>query len=109
MVLKKGNDVLRGETRNGKFIGTIKINGRFVTNPTIQQLTNDGWAEYIPTPQTHTYTYKERVIELVRQSYDIDDELAILRQKDTKPEEFEQYNAFVEQCKQIAKDELNNQ
>lgn len=109
MVLKKGNDVLHGETRNGKFIGTIKINGRFVTNPTLQQLTNDGWVEYIPTPQTHTPTYKERVVELVRQSYDIDDELAILRQKDTKPNEFSQYNAFVEQCRQQARNELQQQ
>ncbi len=28
-----------------------------------------------------------------------DDELAILRQRDIKPEEFAEYNAFVEQIK----------
>ena len=43
--------------------------------------------------------YKERVIEQIRQKYSIDDELAILRQRDTKPEEFAEYNAFVEEIK----------
>lgn len=43
--------------------------------------------------------YKERVIEQIRQKYSIDDELAILRQRDTKPQEFSEYNAFVEEIK----------
>ena len=44
-------------------------------------------------------TYEERVVSRIRQKYSIDDELAILRQRDTKPEEFAEYNAFVEQIK----------
>ena len=43
--------------------------------------------------------YKERIISRIREAYSVDDELAILRQRDNKPEEFEQYNAFVEQIK----------
>lgn len=43
--------------------------------------------------------YKERIIARIREMYSVDDEIAILRQRDTKPEEFEQYNAFVEQIK----------
>ena len=43
--------------------------------------------------------YKERVVNRIRERYSIDDELAIIRQRDTKPEEFEVYNAFVEQIK----------
>ena len=43
--------------------------------------------------------YEQRVVNRIREKYSIDDELAILRQRDTKPEEFEQYNAFVEQIK----------
>lgn len=50
--------------------------------------------------------YKERIISRIREVYSIDDELAILRQRDTKPEEFEQYNAFVEQIK--AEERVNN-
>ena len=43
--------------------------------------------------------YKDRVIARIRAVYSIDDEIAIIRQRDTKPLEFEQYNAFVEQVK----------
>ena len=43
--------------------------------------------------------YEQRVVDRIRAVYSIDDELAILRQRDAKPEEFEQYNAFVEQIK----------
>ena len=38
----------------------------------------------------------------------MDDELAILRQRYDKPEEFAEYNAFVEECKEQAKEFLNN-
>ena len=34
------------------------------------------------------------------------EELAILRQRDTKPEEFAEYNEYVEQCKEQVKNEL---
>ena len=40
--------------------------------------------ESIPKPG-----YKERIISRIRAVYSIDDEIAILRQRDTKPEEFE--------------------
>ena len=53
-----------------------------------------------------TITYEERVIELIRLKYSINEELAILRQRDTKPEEFEEYNNYCEQCKTQAKKEL---
>lgn len=45
-------------------------------------------------------TYEERVVSRIRQKYSIDDELAILRQRDTKPEEFAEYNNFVETIKE---------
>lgn len=43
--------------------------------------------------------YEEQVVAKIRERYSIDDELAILRQRDTKPDEFEAYNAYAEQCK----------
>lgn len=49
--------------------------------------------EVIVTP------FKDRVISRIREVYSIDDEIAIIRQKDSKPEEFYAYNAFVEQIK----------
>ena len=44
--------------------------------------------------------YEQRVVNRIREVYSVDDELAILRQKDTKPEEFAEYNTFVEKIKE---------
>ena len=43
--------------------------------------------------------YEQRVVNRIREVYSIDDELAMLRQRDSKPEEFAEYNAFVEKIK----------
>ena len=51
--------------------------------------------------------YPEVVDRLVRQKYSMSAELAILRQRDSKPDEFEIYNAYVEECKVQAKQLLN--
>ena len=48
--------------------------------------------------------YEERVVNRLRAVYTVDNELAILRQRDTKPEEFAEYNAFVEQIKAEERD-----
>lgn len=47
------------------------------------------------------------IVKKIRLRYGTDEELAILRQRDTKPDEFAEYNAFVEKCKAEAKAELN--
>ncbi len=46
--------------------------------------------------------YGETVNGLIRRKYTLSEELAILRQRDTKPEEFEAYNAYAESCKEEA-------
>jgi hypothetical protein len=51
-------------------------------------------------------TYEERVVRLIREKYDLDAELAILRQRDSKPEEFAEYNNYCEKCKLIAKENI---
>lgn len=56
--------------------------------------------EEMPIPEI---PYKEQVVNKIRERYSIDDELAILRQRDTKPEEFEAYNAYAESCKEEAR------
>ncbi len=59
--------------------------------------------EYIEVENLNSETtpipYEQRVVNRIREVYSVDDELAILRQRDTKPEEFAAYNAFVEQIK----------
>lgn len=56
--------------------------------------------EEIPVPEI---PYEERVVAKIRERYSVDDELAILRQRDTKAEEFEAYNAYAEFCKEEAR------
>lgn len=52
------------------------------------------------TEQEDYIAYLER---LIRMRYSVSAEIAILRQRDTKPIEFEEYNAYVEDCKRKAK------
>lgn len=47
-------------------------------------------------------TYNKVVEALIRDRYSVSNELAILRQQATKPEEFEAYNAYAEVCKTLA-------
>ena len=47
-------------------------------------------------------TYAQRVSEYIREKYSLDAELAILRQKDEKPEEYAAYYAYAEECKREA-------
>ena len=44
--------------------------------------------------------YENKIVTLIRKKYNINQELAILRQRDAKPLEFAEYNEYVEQCKE---------
>ena len=71
---------------------------RICENGIYRDMTKEEIAElnsYTPEP----IPYEQRVVSRIREKYSVDDELAILRQRDTKPEEFAEYNAFVEQIK----------
>ena len=68
------------------------------------------WVNGVKTPLTEeeiaemknellNIPYEQRVVDRIRQVYSVDDELAILRQRDTKPDEFIAYHDFVEQIK----------
>ena len=50
--------------------------------------------------------YENRVVELLRKKYSLDEELAIQRQRDTKPEEFQEYFEYCEFCKKQIKEGL---
>lgn len=54
-----------------------------------------------------TIEYPQLVEKKIRTKYSVSAELAILRQRNSKPEEFAEYNAFCELCKAEAKNELN--
>lgn len=50
--------------------------------------------------------YEALVVAKIRMVYTIDQELALLRQRDSKYTEFNEYNEYVEKCKAEAKKEV---
>ena len=57
-------------------------------------------------PKSFDELYENEIIKRIRLKYSLNQELAILRQRDSKPEEFFEYNAYVESCKSQVKEEL---
>lgn len=55
---------------------------------------------------TESRLYPKLVAELISRKYEPEDELAILRQKEDKPEEFAAYYSYAEECKREARDIL---
>ena len=56
-----------------------------------------------PTEEETQAAYENAVNALIREKYTLSQELAILRQRDSKPEEYNAYNAYCEMCKIEAK------
>ena len=55
------------------------------------------------TDEERQAQYEDYVNQLIREKYTLSQELAILRQRDSKPEEYNAYNAYCEMCKIEAK------
>ena len=53
--------------------------------------------------EKQTFDYQNLVVSLIRKKYSINQELAILRQQNSKPQEYEKYFDYVEECKLQAK------
>lgn len=68
----------------------------------------DDYEEVDELPKYTRQEYEEKVSELIREKYSLNEELAILRQRDEKPEKYAVYNAFAEECKVRAKEQLNS-
>lgn len=60
----------------------------------------------LPELPTFEIPYEEKVVALIREKYSLDEELAIQRQRDTKPDEFQTYFTYCEECKERAKGKL---
>jgi hypothetical protein len=78
-----------------------KINGQ----PDLSGLENYEISSYYLNEDGETYTViaVHKVVALIRVRYSIDDEMAIQRQKEEKPERFQAYFDYVEQCKNSIK------
>lgn len=97
------------DVAGGKVMATLEIDGVWTSNPTLEAFYADGWQDWIvpvPEPPTKEQQYKWRVVELIRQRYDADDETALLRQRESKAEEFAVYNTYCEDCKKQAHQEI---
>lgn len=103
-IIEKGNGMFRIVAENG--LTLIRkgqdFSGSVFSEITVPERDKGNWEEIEIPPYTQA-EYIEEVRRRVAMQYHIEDEMAILRQRDTKPEEFEAYNAFAEQCKADAK------
>ena len=68
----------------------------------------DNYEEVSEMPKYNRQEYVEKVRELIKERYTIEDEIALYRQKDIKVNEFEEYNQYCEDCKIKAKEILSN-
>ena len=88
---------------------SLVYNGNTYVPPTDELLVEAGYGireVEIPEPTPYIPTYEERVVELIRQRYTIDDELRNIRMRDTDPDTFNEYYQYVEECKLQAKEEV---
>ena len=88
---------------------SLVLNGNTYVPPTDELLVEAGYEireVEIPEPTPYIPTYEERVVELIRQRYTIDDELRNIRMRDTDPDTFNEYYQYVEECKIQAKEEV---
>ena len=87
---------------------SLVLNGKTFVPPTDELLVEAGYEikEIEIHKVEHTLTYEEKVVGLIREKYTIDQELAIQRQRDSKPEEFAEYNTYCEECKVKAKQKV---
>lgn len=78
------------------------INGKFIFNATKYDARIVAEKE-----KTKRIEYKLQIDNLIREKYSINDEIAILRQRDTKTIEYEEYFDFVENIKQNVKSNIS--
>lgn len=64
--------------------------------------------DYLRLSESEKKNSKGEIVNtLIRERYSLSEEIAILRQRDTKPEEFAEYNNYAEFCKQKANEIIN--
>lgn len=105
MYLIKDNKIINVTVVADKVVTTIEIDGKWVSNPTLQQMYDCGWAEYNMVIEEELPTIENLVEGALREGidggsplYTLNKEFQTLRQKDTNPDDFYIYNNRVNQC-----------
>lgn len=70
--------------------------------------TAEEYTKQVIIPSNATDKKAAIVSALIRERYTVDDELALQRQRDSKPDEFTDYNTFAEACKAEADRIINS-
>lgn len=95
------------------FDGILRKHDVQILNPSEKDILADGWKEWtapsVTANDTEELAYDDIVDALIRERYSISQEFAILRQRDTKPEEYIEYYDYCEKCKQIAKEKYHEE
>lgn len=100
MITKQNNEIFSTE---GKYVHIIGTDNYFKRGLAIG-LSVEQCEEVDEIPNEEDYG--NQVNDLIRRRYSLSEELAILRQKDEKPDEYRAYFAFCEECKANAKLEV---
>ena len=83
------------------YIGGVKLDEpRLETPADFEELTQE------EAEQARRNLYPGLVEAKIRRRFSVSDELALQRQRDAKPQDFEEYYTFCEECKQEARMEL---
>lgn len=103
MITKQNNEIFSTE---GKYVHIKNTNTYFKRGLAIG-LSVEQCEEVDEVPNIRNEEdYGNQVNDLIRRRYSLSEELAILRQKDEKPDEYRAYFAFCEECKAKAKAEV---
>lgn len=84
---------------SGKFVHRLGTESYFKRSTLLPGDTVGKFEEVDEIPEETGTNYNEEVNSMIRQRYSLSEELAILRQRDSKPDEFEVYNEYAEYCK----------
>ena len=104
MITKQNNEIFSTEDKYVHIIGTDNYFKRgLAIGLSVEQCEE---VETIPNIIDGT-EYGNQVNELIRAKYSLSEELSLLRQRDSKQEEYQKYNAYCEECKKIIKDKMN--
>ncbi len=82
----------------------VQYEGTYVISPSDSLIVAAGYEirDIEPEPPS----YEQRVVARIRERYSINDELALLRQRESKADEFAAYNTYCEQVKAEEKESI---
>lgn len=100
MIQIKDNKVISTDNKIIHIIGTYTYGKSFF--PARYPLEKYEEVDAIPIIPSRA-EYEQKVEELIRERYTISQELSLLRQRDTKAKEYQEYFEYAEQCKVKAK------